>query len=184
MSSCSWRTVARFTTCAAYSLLALLVLGLPSARGISASAAWSSAAHPLASLPVVRQSQPNSCGPAALATLLAWLDRPLSEAHLLSLAELGPGGLSLGEFARLAQALDLPGSWYRSPISELAKLPSPFFAHLELPEATSAGHLVLVHQVAHGYVIVADPAHGGRVMSIRQFSRHYSGRAYLLESPS
>lgn len=184
MSRCTWRALARFGSYATYSLLVLALLVVPSARGISASAAWSSAAHPLASLEVVRQSQPTSCGPAALATLLGWLGRSHSEAYLLGLTELGVDGVSLGEFTRLAHVMDVPGAWYDSPPARLAQLPTPFVAHLELPGATPSGHLVVVRSVVHGYVVVADPAQGALVVALERFGRGYSGRVYLLASTS
>lgn len=180
----TWHVAARFSSYATYLALVLLLLVLPSARGISASSAWRLAAHPLASLEVVRQSRPASCGPAALATLLGWLGRPHSEAHLLGLTELGVEGVSLAEFARLAHAMDVPGTWYHAPPDRLAQLPAPFVAHLELRSAAAAGHLVVVRNVTHGYVVVADPAHGAQVVSLEQFSRSYSGRVYLLETSS
>ncbi len=183
-SSTTWRAVARLSSYTAFLAFALVLMVLPSARGIGASSAWSSAAHPLASLEVVRQSQPASCGPAALATLLGWLGRPHSEAYLLGLTELGPEGVSLAEFARLAHAMDVPGAWYHAPSARLAHLPAPFVAHLELPGAAAAGHLVVVRSVTHGYVVVADPAQGAQVVSLERFSRDYSGRVYLLEGLS
>lgn len=182
--SINWRAAARLSSYATYLAFVLLLLVLPSALGISASYAWSSSAHPLPSLEVVRQSQPASCGPAALATLLGWLGRPHSEAYLLRLTELGAEGISLAEFSRLAHAMDVPGVWYHSPPSQLGQLPTPFVAHLELPGAAPAGHLVVVNSVTHGYVILADPAQGAQVVSLERFSRDYSGRVYLLESIS
>ena len=60
--------------------LALLVLFAPGARGVAASAAWNGEPHALERLKVVLQSQENSCGPAALATLSHWLGVPRTEA--------------------------------------------------------------------------------------------------------
>src|SRR5690625_3435405 len=51
---------------------------------------------------VVRQSQENSCGPALLATLLNRTGTPVDESELISAADLGPTGITLGEFSRLA----------------------------------------------------------------------------------
>lgn len=185
MQRCTaWRDTARLSSYATYVALVLLLLALPSARGISASSAWNAAAHPLSTLEVVRQSQPTSCGPAALATLLSWLGRPHSEKYLLGLTELGADGLSLAEFARLAHVMDVPGAWFRSPPARLAQLPTPFVAHLELPGAAAAGHLVVVRNVTRGYVVVADPALGAHVMPLQRFVRDFSGRVYLLEGRS
>ncbi len=178
----AWRRVARLSSYGALLTVSLLLLVLPSARGMRASSSWNADAHPLPSLEVVLQSQPASCGPAALATLLGWLGRPQSEAHLLSLTELGPDGLSLAEFARLSQLMDVPGAWYQTSLGSLPKLRTPFVAHLELPGAAVAGHLVVVHSVSGDYIVVADPAQGGQVMALSRFGRDFSGRVYLLES--
>lgn len=182
--STAWRDTARLSSYVAYVALVLLLLALPSARGIGASSAWNAASHPLPDLEVVRQSQPASCGPAALATLLGWLGRPHSEAYLIGLTELGADGVSLAEFARLAHVMDVPGAWFRASPTQLAQLPTPFVAHLELPGAAAAGHLVVVRSVMRGYVVVADPAEGAQVMPLERFIRDLSGRVYLLESRS
>lgn len=158
-----------------------VALALPSARGVAASAVWNAGPWPLASLPVARQSQPTSCGPAALATLATWLGSARTETELLALTELGEGGISLSEFARLADVVGLGGSWYRASRQQLAALPTPFVAHLEVGAAgPSLGHLVVVASVGHGYLVVGDPAAGAYVGSVAAFARRFSGRVFLV----
>lgn len=161
--------------------LALLVLFAPGARGVAASAAWNGEPHALERLTVVLQSQENSCGPAALATLSHWLGVPRTETELVALAELGPTGLTLSEFARLAHQVGLSGAWYQVRSSELQLVPAPFVAHLQAEGSAGLGHLVAVAGVAHGYVAVADPAAGAHVVPVGTFARRFTGRVYVLE---
>jgi ABC-type bacteriocin/lantibiotic exporter with double-glycine peptidase domain len=132
-------------------------------------------------LTVVLQSQENSCGPAALATLSHWLGVPRTETELVALAELGPTGLTLSEFARLAHQVGLSGAWYQVRSSELQLVPAPFVAHLQAEGSAGLGHLVAVAGVAHGYVAVADPAAGAHVVPVGTFARRFTGRVYVLE---
>ncbi len=132
-----------------------------------------------AALPaVVAQSTPRSCGPAALATVLAWRGRPVGEAAVLAQARLREGGASLAEMSRLAEAFELPGSWYAVPRETLARLPTPFIAHLR----AGGGHYVAVWRVARGFVLLADPAVGLVLERAGRFRRAWSGRVLLFEA--
>jgi len=127
------------------------------------------------------QSQENTCGPAVLATLSGWLGAPRAENELVALAQLGPTGLTLSEFARLADQVGLGGAWYQVRSTELHHVPAPFVAHLRAHTGSELGHLVAVAGVAHGYVSVADPAAGAHVAPLRAFARRFTGRVYVLE---
>src|SRR5690554_8197428 len=61
---------------------------------------------------VVRQTRHNTCGPALLASLLVGAGRAGSELTVAELAQLGPEGVTLAEFGRLATGLGFPGAWY------------------------------------------------------------------------
>lgn len=163
----------------------LLVVFGPGARGVTASAAWNAATQPLERLPVVRQTQPTSCGPASLATLSTLLGTPRTEAELLALARMSEGGVTLAEFARLAHLVDLKGAWYSVDAPLLARAPTPFVAHLSAPAgerpAPELGHMVVVVAVSHGYAVIADPAEGAFVAPLSSLARRFSGRVYLLE---
>lgn len=132
-----------------------------------------------ASLPrVVRQRGRRDCGPAALATALTWLGRPVDEARLLAAARLRADGASLAEVARLAAAFDLPGAWYAVPAAELGSLPTPFLAHLQGRE----GHYVAVARVLRGFVLFADPARGLVLERRARFERSWSRRVLLFRA--
>lgn len=125
--------------------------------------------------PVVRQATPISCGAAALATLLAWRGRPVTEGAILDQADLRADGLTLGEFARLADTFGLPGAWYRTPPGGLDRLPVPFVAHLD----REGGHYVVVRARTRDHVLVADPSRGWVAIDRERFLRAYRGRAFL-----
>ncbi len=126
---------------------------------------------------VVRQTRPTTCGPAALATLLSWLGRDVSEDDVARRAEIGASGVTLAEFARLARLYGVAGAWYAAPGRGLDALPVPFVAHLR----SGGGHFVVVRAVLGGVVVLADPARGLVAQPRGRFARAWSGRAYVLD---
>ena len=157
-------------------LLLVAALAAPPLSGAERSRAFHGEPYQLPELPVVLQSSQNGCGPAAIATLSAWYGRPVSEATVLSGAALSESGVSLSEFARLADRQGLPGAWYRIPKHELALLPTPFVAHLD---GRGGGHFVVVHAIVGAHVVLADPAEGSLAAPLERLSQTFSGRAYL-----
>lgn len=148
---------------------------VPAAAAIAANAAADAAPMPVTDLDVVRQTHRNTCGPAAVATLAAWLGRPTSEADVLVIARLGDAGISLAEFTRLADLRGVPGSWYRAEPASLGSVPTPFVAHLSAPD----DHFVVVHAVVRSHVVMADPAVGAVVVPLRAFVRRFGGRVFV-----
>lgn len=124
---------------------------------------------------VVRQSTPRSCGPAALASMLAWLGRPVGEAAVLERARLRADGVTLDELARLAAAFEVPAGWYVASARALPRLPMPAIAHLR----RRGGHFVALYRVARGFVLLADPAGGLVIERLTRFRRGWSGRVLL-----
>lgn len=166
---------------------------VPTVVGVQASRAWNARPYPVGNVHVVMQAQRNDCGPAVIATLAAWSGSALDLPTVSAAARLGPDGVSLAEFARLASLLELGGAWYRVPTHGLPALRAPFVAHLRVrPEAPgrealpvggrsdALGHLVAVRAITSHAVVVADPAAGAYVVSLSEFSRAYSGRAFLI----
>lgn len=148
--------------------------GPPRARYAPLPLALSAAALP----ETVRQSSPRSCGPAALATVLAWLGRPVGEAAVLGRARVRADGVTLAELARLAGVFQLAAGWYAVPPADLPRLPVPFIAHLR----AGGGHYVAVARVGRGFVLLADPAVGLVVERRARFRRAWSGRVLLFEA--
>jgi len=166
-----------------------------SALGVARSLRWRArpypVAAPVAGLPAAfLQHGPRDCGPAALATVLAWRGRPAGEAPVLRAARLRADGVSLAELARLAAVFELPGAWYDVPRRRLGALPTPFIAHLRAggswgllrPADRREGHFVAVRRVLRGFVLLADPARGLVVEREASFARSWTGRALLFDA--
>jgi len=161
-----------------------LLTAAPTYLGARAGQAWNAAPFALeAAVPAVLQEQFNDCGPAIVATLLEWVGRPTGLATVSAAAKLGPDGLSLGEFARLAHSFGFPGTWYRVEASDLATLRVPFVAHVgaATPNGSTLGHLVVVWAVGRGAALVTDPAVGAYAVPLPELARRFTGRVYALE---
>ena len=171
-----------------------------SALGVARSMRWRSRPYLVApgsaALPTaLLQRGPQDCGPAALATVLAWRGRPVGEGPILRVAHLRADGVSLAELVRLAAAFELPGAWYAVPRRRLDTLPTPFIAHVRAGRRLfgidflglhggdrSAGHFVAVRRVVRGFVLLADPARGLVLEREARFARSWTGRVLLFDA--
>lgn len=159
---------------------AAAALVAPAARGQVLAWEAMNASLAVPELYVVRQSLPNSCGPAAVATLATWLSPglpPLSEEAVLVRAALTADGISLSEFARLASLHGVPGTWFRVDHSSLARLATPFAAHLT---RGGQGHFVIVLHVKGQLALIADPAEGGHVSPLSALTPEFTGLVFLV----
>ena len=165
----SWRPVALVAT-------TLVAVALPVV--LEGRVAHAAARAPVATgATVVRQTHPEGCGAALLATLLGRNGLPGSEAELLRAAPPGRDGISLAALEALANAYGLQGRWR----SSRGGLPSPgFVAHLHRPH----GHFVFVEARAGDYLHVLDPADGASVWHVDTFVRRWSGRYLRLDPRS
>lgn len=126
---------------------------------------------------VVRQTQPNTCGPAVLATLAGMRGEQYSEAEIVSRAELGPTGVTLKEFTRLSNELGLPGGWFRVSSRNLrGPLPAPSVLHLR----DSDGHFVILTRDAGAFLEVVDPARGNLLVRRSWLNDNWTGRIFIL----
>ena len=127
---------------------------------------------------VVRQTLHNTCGPALLASLLVASGEPGTELGVAQLARLGPQGVTLAEFGRLADGLGFPGAWYEAGSARPDSLPLPFVAHLDQP----AGHFVLITDSSAGLIRMSAPVRGQVAVSVADFRRLWSGRAWFFSA--
>lgn len=156
-----------------------LLLFVPVVHGARTTHEWASAPRTVEGLPVVRQQGRFDCGPALLTTLARWAGVRVSLADVLALSDVGPTGMSLAEFSRVATALGMPGGWYEVPRSVLDEVSAPFVAHFWATE--DLGHYAAVVSLGHGLALVADPARGAVVGGAAELLGTYSGRAFLFD---
>jgi len=126
---------------------------------------------------VVMQQWDNSCGAAALATVLTYvLGHPISEQDVATgmLRKTEPlkvryrGGFSLLDMKRFVAALGFEGAGYRGLTLEDLKQ----FENAILPISVHGyAHFIVFRGFdAHGNVLFADPAFGNRKVSISRFA--------------
>jgi predicted double-glycine peptidase len=139
------------------------------------------AADPVRSLLEIRQDRvvvqqwDNSCGAAALATVLTYsFADPVSEkAAALGMLERTDalrvrvrGGFSLLDMKRFAHSRGYDAAGYRDlQLPDLLRLRAPIVPIEEYGNA----HFVVVRGLRDGEVDIADPAFGNRTMSVERF---------------
>lgn len=155
-------------------LLALMLL--PTAAGVFRSFPLERNVLGLGWQGVVRQTNPNYCGPAVIATLLLRSGQLTSDLEVAARARMEPGGVSLAEFDRLATEFGFPGQWFGSSERHRPELlPHPSVVHL----SGSGGHFAIFEGSIDGFVQLADPARGRVLLPQAQFEREWSGRVFL-----
>ena len=173
------------------SLAALLPILLPVLLGTAAS----QAREPVRSLleqrqqGVVMQRWDNSCGAAALATVLAYhLDFPITEEEVARgmLRRTDPlrvrhrGGFSLLDMKRLVEELGFVGEGYAG--MELAELARRRPAIVPV-RARGFDHFVVVRGLADDAVDIAAPDFGNYTMDREAFERAWHGRVAFFVRP-
>jgi len=129
---------------------------------------------------VVAQTTENSCGAAALASLLTLFGSPVGELEVLGLIEkriVGRGGvpnsesgLSALDLRDAARELGLYATGYRLSTQQLedyfARAGFPVIAHVTRPRQ----HYVVVVAAAERHVMIGDPGWGAYVCTMRRFA--------------
>ena len=109
----------------------------------------------MARFPFQPQLDAMDCGPACLGMVCRHLGRPLPQARLRDLCEIGKGGVSLLGISQAAEKLGLRTLAVKLPFERLrTEAPLPCIAHW------MHDHFIVVHRITARKVCVADPAHG------------------------
>jgi len=124
---------------------------------------------------LITQSTPSDCGPAALATLLAfYLGIPTSESEMVDLTQSDPRRGTT--FLQLQQAAELKGCeadsfrmTYDTLRRQMKEFPSPVLVRLLGPEP----HFAVVLEAGEKEVCLADPAHGNIILSRGAFLQRW-----------
>jgi|GEM_PF-3522250 len=156
----------------------LLTLLVPTANGALRTEVGPVESVSLGWADVVPQSQANSCGPALLATMLKRDGVEVSEAQLIAAANMGPGGVSLAEFSRLAASHGLEGEWLQSLNRSIRTLSTPAVLHTN----SGSGHFILIEQLAGSYAVVTDPAAGRELRPVAKIEEQWPGYFFRFEN--
>ena len=127
-----------------------------------------------ARLPLLLQTEAAECGLACLAMVAGHhglrTDLPtLRQRFALSLK-----GSTLADLVRMAGALQLNARAVRAEMEHLPQLQLPCVLHWDL------NHFVVLKAVSAAGVVIHDPAHGVRRLTLAEVSRHFTGVALEL----
>ena len=125
-------------------------------------------------LPLVLQSEAAECGLACLAMVASWHGLKTDLPNLRRRFSLSLKGCSAADLLRLAERLQLNARAVRAELDQLPQLQLPCVLHWDL------NHFVVLSEVGARHVVIHDPAHGVRRMSLDEASRHFSGVALEL----
>ncbi|HEV8311469.1 MAG TPA: peptidase domain-containing ABC transporter [Burkholderiaceae bacterium] len=125
-------------------------------------------------LPLVLQSEAAECGLACLAMIASWHGLKTDLPNLRRRFSLSLKGCSAADLLRLAERLQLNARAVRAELDQLPQLQLPCVLHWDL------NHFVVLSEVGARQVVIHDPAHGVRRMSLDEASRHFSGVALEL----
>jgi predicted double-glycine peptidase len=141
---------------------------------------------------VVRQKWDMSCGAAALSTLLTYEfkdNTPETAIVVWILHRVDPvkvrarGGFSLLDLKRFAQARGYHAEGYAGmSLEELASQKTSVIVPIRLK---GFDHFIVVHRIANGRVIIADPGFGNLTMKVDRFQRLWKeGIVFVVHPPT
>ncbi|MDJ0917639.1 MAG: peptidase domain-containing ABC transporter [Woeseiaceae bacterium] len=125
-------------------------------------------------LPVILQTEAMECGLASLTMIAKYHGHDVDLSGMRQKFSVSLKGASLQSIIDMAAALDLGSRAVRLDLEHLPQLQLPAILHWDL------NHYVVLKKIAGNKAHIHDPASGARVMSLEQFSEHFTGVALEL----
>ncbi len=125
-------------------------------------------------LPVVLQAEASECGLACLAMVAAHHGQRRSLTELRALLSISLKGMTLRDLIDAADSLGLAARALRCELDELQRLKTPAILHWNL------NHFVVLVRANAREVIIHDPAHGRRRVTLSSISGSFTGVALEL----
>jgi HlyB family type I secretion system ABC transporter len=126
-------------------------------------------------IPHVQQIDEMDCGAASLAMICRHFGRKVSLSRIRELCHTSRDGTSLKAICHAAGELGLAARMLKVSPRNLPNLPLPAIIHWE------GNHWMVLYDVAHSHVRVADPAAGVRRISRSEFAAKWSGYTALFD---
>lgn len=123
---------------------------------------------------LILQVDSTDCGPACLATVLAFWSRYEPLYRLRELAGTTQSGTSLHGLVRAARSLNLEAEPYEADIEGLSQLSLPAILHWE------HNHYVVLQKFSTQGAVIADPAIGLRRLSLAELGEKWTGNVLWL----
>jgi hypothetical protein len=126
-------------------------------------------------LPTIIQFDERECGPAALAMVLAYYERPVALETLCAACEVAEEGSRASRLLQVARAYGLEAKGVRLTAATFGTTPTPFIAHWQ------DDHFLVVEQITPDEIALNDPAFGRYQVSPAEFAQRFSGVALLFQ---
>ena len=138
-------------------------------------------------LKTVKQERDNSCGSAALATLLTYhYEFPVEEKTIFrAMYEQGNqesirrDGFSLLDLKRYLEQNGFRADGFRMPLDKLAEIGIPAIV---LINDEGYRHFVVIKGVEPRYILIGDPAKGTRALPRARFERDWNGIVFVIRN--
>ncbi|NJO42909.1 MAG: ATP-binding cassette domain-containing protein [Cyanobacteria bacterium CRU_2_1] len=125
--------------------------------------------------PFFAQQSASDCGAACLVMIAHYWGKQFSVNRLRELANVDRNGASLRGLSTAAESVGFVTRPVKATLEQLAQQKLPTIAHWE------GKHFIVVYEVTHQQVVVADPAIGQRTLSHQTFNAGWTGYALLLQ---
>jgi ATP-binding cassette subfamily B protein len=125
--------------------------------------------------PFLEQQSASDCGAACLAMICRYWGKTISINQLREMANVTRNGASLRGLATAAESLGFTTRPVRGTLNKLAEQSLPAIAHWQ------GNHYIVVYEINHKFVIVADPAIGKRKLTHAEFKTGWTGYTLLLQ---
>ena len=120
------------------------------------------------------QTTATECGLMCIGFICAYFGCAHGASELRSRFSIGIRGTTLLDLIRIAGALGMQARPLRLDLDELNQLATPCILHWDM------NHFVVLERVRSDCVVIHDPAHGKRRLSLAQVSPHFTGVALEL----
>lgn len=140
------------------------------AKGISSELNFSGRKR----LPVIMQTEAMECGLACLTMVAKYHGHDVDLNGMRQKFSVSLKGAPLDAIIDLAAQLDLGARALRLELEELPQLQTPAILHWDL------NHYVVLKKISGGKVHIHDPATGLKILSLKDFSNHFTGVALEL----
>ncbi|PKF79855.1 ABC transporter ATP-binding protein [Vibrio sp. vnigr-6D03] len=123
---------------------------------------------------MISQTEAAECGLACLAMVSSYYGYKLDMPAARRFYSPGMKGINVQQLIQTADKMQLAARALKCPLEHVGKLTLPCVVHWDL------NHFVVVTGVKKNTVTINDPASGTRVLSLTEFSEHYTGIAIEL----
>ncbi|HEY2270354.1 MAG TPA: peptidase domain-containing ABC transporter [Streptosporangiaceae bacterium] len=126
-------------------------------------------------IPCIRQMEAADCGAACLAMVLGYFGKRVDLSELRDMTGDSRDGVTALSVMNAARAYGLRARGVKADLDDLRHLPRGSILHWEF------SHFVVFERTARNGIQIIDPAHGRRVVSMKDVRRAYTGVAIIFE---